>query len=153
MLMTTFSGPGEILDFAIGNEQKAVDFYLDLAGKAKAPAMKQVFEEFADEERGHKAKLMRVKTGKQLEGSASAVEDLKIGDYLVAAPPGAEMTYPDALILAMKQEKAAFRLYSDLAARVTDAALKELLLQLAREEAKHKLRFEVEYDEHVLAEN
>ena len=53
----------------------------------------------------------------------------------------------------MKKEKAAFRLYSDLAAKTDDANRKETMLGLAQEEAKHKLRFEVEYDEFVLTEN
>jgi rubrerythrin len=67
--------------------------------------------------------------------------------------PGPKTDYQGALILAMKREKAAFRLYSDLAARTEDAELKDLLLGLAQEEAKHKLRFEVEYDDKILTEN
>ena len=53
----------------------------------------------------------------------------------------------------MKREKASFRLYSDLAASVDDEDLKQTFLALAHEEAKHKLRFEVEYDDVILAEN
>jgi rubrerythrin len=53
----------------------------------------------------------------------------------------------------MKEEKAAFKLYSDLAARTDDAAAKEVLLMLAQEEAKHKLRFEIEYDDNILKEH
>ena len=37
--------------------------------------------------------------------------------------------------------------------KVDDAGLQETFLGLAQEEAKHKLRFEVEYDEFVLTEN
>ena len=140
----------KILDFAIEREQEAVDFYLSLAGKVKAPAMRKVFEQFAGEERGHKAKLQGVKTGKRVLVTGVAVPDLQIGDYLVEEEPGPDIDYQDALILAMKKEKAAFRLYSDLAAKVEDAELRELLLGLAQEEAKHKLRFEVEYDDHFL---
>ena len=47
----------------------------------------------------------------------------------------------------MKKEKAAFRLYQDLAGLVQDEKIKALFLSLAQEEAKHKLRFEVEYDD------
>jgi rubrerythrin len=53
----------------------------------------------------------------------------------------------------MKKEKAAFRLYSDLAGLADDAQLRNTFLFLAQEEAKHKLRFEIEYDENVLVEN
>ena len=55
--------------------------------------------------------------------------------------------------VAMKKEKAAFRLYTDLAASTDDADLKATLLLLAQEEAKHKLRFELEYDEQILKDN
>ena len=36
---------------------------------------------------------------------------------------------------------------------MNDAELKSLFLRLAQEEAKHKLHFEIEYDEHILTEN
>ena len=40
-----------------------------------------------------------------------------------------------------------------MAAATTDADLQALLLSLAQEEAKHKLRFEIEYDDNILTEN
>ena len=144
----------EVLDFAIGREQEAVDFYTDLAGKVKMPAMKAVFEQFAKEEQGHKARLTKIKEGKQIKTkSKGPIIDLKISDYVVDEEPTPDITYQAALILAMKKEKAAFRLYTSLAEITEDAAIKQVLLDLAQEEAKHKLRFEVEYDENILTEN
>ena len=64
-----------------------------------------------------------------------------------------DLDYQQALIVAMKKEKAAFKLYSDLAASTDDENLRTILLGLAQEEAKHKLRFEIEYDEQFLSEN
>ena len=55
--------------------------------------------------------------------------------------------------MAMKAEKAAFKLYTDLAAATDDDGLKQIFLDLAQEEAKHKLRFELEYDDSILTEN
>ncbi len=52
----------------------------------------------------------------------------------------------------MKAEKAAFKLYHTLASTTDDPALKATLLGLAQEEAKHKLRFEIEYDDEFLRE-
>jgi rubrerythrin len=63
------------------------------------------------------------------------------------------MTYQEALLFAMKSEKAAFTLYTKLAEVADDAALARIFQSLAQEEAKHKLRFEVEYDDHVLEGN
>jgi len=56
----------EILNFAVDQEQQAADFYNELAGKMDRPWMKQVFEGFAKEELGHKAKLLVVQEGKAL---------------------------------------------------------------------------------------
>lgn len=151
--MTELNSADEILDFAIEREQEAVDFYNDLASKAGSPAMQATFRQFAGEEAGHKAKLLGVKGGKRMLGSGEKVQDLKLAEYMVDEQPGADLDYQGALILAMKKEKAAFRLYSDLAARVDDEEIREILLGLAQEEARHKLRFEVEYDENVLTEN
>lgn len=151
--MTDLSSVDEILDFAIDREQEAVDFYTGLADKARTPAMQATFRQFAGEEAGHKARLIGVKGGRRMLDSKTAVQDLKLADYMVDERPGADLDYQGALILAMKKEKAAFRLYSDLAARVADDEVREIMLGLAQEEARHKLRFEVEYDEHVLTEN
>lgn len=153
--MTELSTVDEILDFAIKGEEESAAFYRGLAGKVDKAWMKQVFEGFAKEEDGHKTKLLAVKQGKKLASAAAKVADLKIGDYMVAADVSnpASLDYQQALVIAMKKEKAAFRLYSDLAGKTDDAGLKETLLGLAQEEAKHKLRFEVEYDEFVLTEN
>jgi rubrerythrin len=148
--LTTVDG---ILDFAIRGEEESVQFYTDLAQKVKRPGMSQIFRDFADEERKHKAKLLAVKAGKQLQPAARKVADLKIGDYLVDVVPGPELDYQGALIVAMKKEKAAFKLYTELAGLIEDASLRDVLLALAQEEAKHKLRFEVEYDQVVLKDN
>jgi rubrerythrin len=151
--MVTFTKSDEILDFAIQNEQNAIELYEDLASRTQSAAAKVEFKAFADEERGHKAKLERVKSGRKLLDAEQSVQDLQISDYTVDVELGDNPDYQTVLLFAMKQEKAAFRLYSDLANMAPSAALKELLLSLAQEEAKHKLRFEIEYDENVLTEN
>ena len=146
--------PDKILDFAIQKEEDAAQFYRDLAAKMARPSMKEVFIGFAQEEMGHKAKLLAVKDGHKLVLSAKKITDLKIGDYLVdPEPTKGVVSYQDALIIAMKAEKAAYTLYNSLAGATDNADLRQLFLMLAQEEAKHKLRFEVEYDEVVLAEN
>jgi rubrerythrin len=115
--------------------------------------MCKVFQDFAREEKGHKAKLQAIKQGKLLLPAARKVADLKIANYVVDVVPSTEMTYQQALILAMKKEKASFLLYTQLAETTNDESLRATFSVLAQEEAKHKLRFEIEYDEHVLTEN
>ena len=151
--MKQFGSFEDILDYAIKEEEAAAAFYTDLANKMDRPAMREAFEGFAREEQGHKEILLRVKAGGVAGFGSAQVADLKIGDFLVDVEPSADMDYQQALVLAMKKEKAAFRMYSELAEVAEDASLKETLRNLAQEEAKHKLRFEVEYDEEVLREN
>ncbi len=151
--MSTFGSVDDVLDFAMAREQEAVEFYTALAGRVKKAWMKDVFEQFANEERGHKAKIKAIKDGKKMVPAAKKIQDLKIGDYLVEEEPKPDMEYQDALVLAMKKEKKAFQLYTHLAEQVDDTDLKASLLAMAQEEAKHKLRFEVEYDDYVLKEN
>jgi len=151
--MNEFKTINAVLDFAIGKEQEAIDFYNNMAEKLSNKAMKEAFEQFAREEMGHKAKLFDIQQKGIFSVSAEAITDLKIADFIVAGSPSQDMTYQDALILAMNAEKAAFRLYSALAEKAPYAELKSTFLMLAQEEAKHKLRFEIEYDEYVLREN
>jgi rubrerythrin len=150
--MDTFESFIAVLDYAIEKEIEANQFYEGLAKQMKNPAMRAVFEAFAREELGHKAKLQAIKQGKEIP-PAKNIRDLKIADYTVDVQPAPDMSYQDALILAMKKEKAAFRLYLDLADQVENEDQKDLFLSLAQEEAKHKLRFEIEYDDVMLNQN
>lgn len=150
--MTNFQSLNEVLDFAITAEQRAVDFYTELAEKSEG-SIKQAFIDFAREEKGHKAKLQRFKDTGEATISNEAVMDLKISDYVVDVQAKPDMSFQEVLILAMKREKAAFKLYSELAKHANAKEVQDLFKSLAQEEAKHKLRFEIEYDDWVLAEN
>ena len=151
--MKVFESINDILDFAINAEQEAIEFYTKLAEMSKSPEMKLVFTQFAGEEISHKAKLLNVKESGIVAISSEKITDLKIADYTVSVRPTPEMSYSDALILAMNKEKAAFKLYTALAQRTDDTEIKNLFHMLAQEESKHKLQFELEYDEFVLREN
>ena len=150
--METFESADALLDFAIAREEEAVEFYTKLAEKAQGAARK-AFEDFAKEEMGHKQKLLAVKAGRQLAPVEGRITDLKIADYAVDVDEEGELDYRQALLIAMKKEKAAFKLYTALGEAAQDEGLRSLMLALAQEEAKHKLRFEIEYDENVLSEN
>lgn len=143
----------EILDYAIDQEQQAADFYANLAGRAEKAGMKQLLLEFAEEEKRHKERLLAIKTGDRELTPEQEVLDLKISDYLVEVDASDDISYQDALIVAMKKERAAFELYSDMAAKIPESHLKQVFAGLAKEEAKHKLFFESEYDERVLQDN
>lgn len=151
--METWESIDDVLQYAIGQEEEAAALYRRLAARTKKPGMRKLYEGFAREEEGHKAKLINVKTERLLQPADAQTIDMQMTDYLVEPEVDSDLGYQDALILAMKKEKAAFRLYSDLAEKSPDPRLKAVLLSLAQEEAKHKLRFEIEYDEVVQSSN
>ncbi len=151
--MKEFQTVDDILDFAMNSEQEAVDFYNELAAHSKNEEMQQIFNQFAQEEIGHKAKIRKLKEEGSYHLEKKQVEDLKVSDYMVHVEPSPDLDYQDALVLAMNKEKAAFRLYMDLSEKANNEEMKQLFLSLAQEESKHKLRFELEYDENVLKEN
>ena len=152
--MIEFTTIDDVLKFAIKDEQRASDLYANLAVKSRNREIQKVFEQFSKEELGHKKKLEAIRGQGIVAVTNEKIQDLQIGDYLVEVNTSrGDLSYQEALIVAMKEEKAAFRLYSDLAARTDHADLKETFLLLAQEEAKHKLRFEIEYDDYVLKEN
>jgi rubrerythrin len=151
--MEKFDSIEAILDFAISEEKGAQEFYLQLVQKVDNPSVKKALEDFAKEEAAHQAKLEKIKAGGKLQQASGQVADLKIADYLVDVEPSADMDYQSVLTIAMKKEKAAFKLYTELAAQSADAEIKEVFLDLAKEEAKHKLRFEMEYDDVILKED
>jgi rubrerythrin len=152
--MEKFNSLDEILDFAIKDEIRASKLYADLATRSRNKEIKRVFEQFSLEELGHKKKLERMRFSDVVAVPDDKIQDLKIGDYLVEVSTSRDdLSYQDALIIAMKEEKAAFKLYSDLAERTDNDQARDVFLMLAQEEARHKLRFEIEYDDYILSEN
>ncbi len=149
-----FSSVEQILDYAIEQEEEACRFYMNLSDMVERREISQVLKDFANEEKHHKEKLQGVKEGRRfLHINVEKVLDLKIAEYIKEEEPQSNLDYQQALILAMQREKNAFRMYTDLAKATDNAELKDLFLGLAQEEAKHKLRFEIEYEEHVLQDN
>ena len=136
-----------ILQLAIEKEVEAYNFYLALANAVEDQRIRVAFEELAKEELEHKAKLELevMKTGKTIPVEENPARPGR--SYIVSNDPSPlDMDYKDMLMLAMEKEEAAFRIYVKLAANVHDKKSQEVLLALAEEEVKHKLRFQTEYD-------
>ena len=138
-----------ILDFAIQREEAAAELYASMAEQVTRPEMREALLGFAAEEMRHKKRLLKIKSGELPAVSEEKILDLKIADYVELPDVTSRMDYPEALRFAMNSEKVAFRLYSDLAS-VAPPKLAAVFRSLAQEEAKHKLRFEVEYEDNVL---
>ena len=137
----------EILQFAIAKEIEAYNFYLALADRVADQRIRKVFEELAQEELEHKARLELevMKLGKTIAVEENPVRPER--SYIVSNDPSPlDMDYKDMLMLGMEKEEAAFRTYVNLVASVSNEKSREVLLALAEEEVRHKLRFQTEYD-------
>jgi len=143
----------EVIDFAIQGEKDAVVFYRELQTKTKFQAQKKMLKEYEDMEKGHVIVLENIRKKGMQNITVKEVTNLNISEYLVEVEPNAEMDYQDILILAMKKEEQAQKLYTNMAGNFPGTELEALFLKLAAEEAEHKLQFETLYDEHVLKEN
>ena len=94
----------DVVDFAIEKEEKAMEFYRKCAERAKNPGIKEFFKEMAIEEQSHRDMLKNLDSLNLNEIKLQKVEDLKISDYLLEVPFTENITYQDALLLAMKKK-------------------------------------------------
>ena len=143
----------EMMAFAIERERSAAAFYDGLAKLTDNPAMQAEFSKLATQERGHLARLERAQESEEGLQQRTEVVDLRLSDYLVGVEPTPGMSYDELLVLAIHREQQALALYTDMAAKVADGSFKKLLLALAKEEASHKHKFEVEFNDVYLAQN
>lgn len=143
--MKVFISFHEVIDFAINEELKAMKFYKILADFVESPEMSEVLSDLALQELGHKIRLEAIKTG-EVNFDNDEVGDLGISDHIEDIKPDAKMDYNEMLIIGMKKEEAARRLYMDLAKVSQTNEIRDIFLKLSNEEAQHKMRFELEYD-------
>jgi len=143
--MPRFHLADDILNFAIARENQAHEFYIELAGLATKPEVRRAIHDFAIDELQHGFRLEAIKA-QEASFLDEDVGSLDIEEKIPEAELRPEMSYGDLLVVAMKREKAAFRLYTNLASVAKNKELRDTFLGLAREEAGHKLRLEIEYD-------
>ena len=135
----------EVIDFAINQEIEAAKFYKILADFVEQPEMAEVLSDLALQELGHKAKLEAVGAGRA-NLDDEEISDLGIVNKVDDVVPDAKMDYTDLLVIGMKKEEAARKLYTDLARAAQTKQIRDIFLQLSKEEAQHKMRFELEYE-------
>lgn len=137
----------DILKIAIKREEQAFELYSTLAEKVTDHNTVKLFRALADDESRHKDNLQLeiFKTGfsipeiEEVETMLQEVpenKDIKIDQNI---------DIPEILLLAIGKEKAAFRFYVALSTMVQGNEAKNLCLELAEEEARHKSLLEIEF--------
>ena len=135
----------EIFDYAIERESEAYTFYKNLAPLVEKAEVREVIEKFAEDESRHKQNLEGVRVG-DVTFSDDEISSLGLAERLNDPKLRADMTYKELLAYGIKKEDKAHKLYTRLAELTDRKDAKELLSQLAHEEAQHRIRLEFEYD-------
>lgn len=146
-----FNNLAEIIDFAIAKEIEAEEFYRSVAEQESFSGKKEMFLEYAGEEKKHQTMLENLKAGKMgkdLEDyKFKWITDIKRSDYVHDVEYTPNMTYPDILMLACKREEKSLALYNELMEKAESEEAKKIFKILCQEEAKHKLVLETMYDD------
>ena len=150
MTAVSCSSVDDVVAFAIEKEEKAMDFYQKCADRAKNTGIKKFFVEMVAEEAGHCKMLKDLDRGHLADIKLSKVEDLRISDYLVDVKFKDDLTYQEALTLAMKKEQKAHDFYVAWQNKCMHDKTAKLFEMLANEEMKHKRKIETVYDEEIL---
>ena len=147
----TFGSLKQIIDFAIEKEKEAAQFYQLLSKKESMSGVKEMFSNFAEEEGKHGKMLEKIKSGgvdKEVsEYRFKWIPDLKRSNYTVETTYREGMAFNEILMLAMKREEKALKLYNDLLRQAETEPAKKIFKILCQEEAKHKLSLETIYDD------
>jgi rubrerythrin len=146
-----FKDLNAIIDFAIEKEKEAADFYDTVGSEERMSGKKKMFKEFAAEERKHRRLLEKFKA----EGIDESIKeyklkwitDIKRSNYVDDVEYRKGMPYNEMLMMAMKREEKALKLYNEMLGRTEDSHGRKVLKILCQEEAKHKLVLETMYDD------
>lgn len=150
MTTVSCSSTDDVVNFAIEKEEKSMDFYQKCANRAKNPGISKFFQEMVQEEERHRDLLRDLNPSQLGDIKLEKVEDLHISDYLVDVPFKEDITYQEALTVAMKKEEKAHAFYSAWKNKCMHEKTAKLFELLAQEEMKHKRRLETAYDEEIL---
>ena len=136
-----------VIERAIQNERDACKFYAGLHKKVEDPVAKDALKLIAGEERKHLELLMDYREGRKSLPPMKSDEDIenKVGEYVVAPDIKKDMNSSEIYLVAAHRELNAFLFYKGLASLQPEGEAKEILLQMAGEELKHKEKVEYLY--------
>jgi rubrerythrin len=132
----------EIIEFAIAGEIEAQEFYKVAANKINDPYLKEMFEQFAKDEKGHEKILKGILSKDTINEYFNESTDYKVAETVNTPKLSTDMKPADAIALAMKKEEEAMKQYTDLAEACLDPGQKKVFLDLAAMERGHKLKME-----------
>jgi len=150
-----FDNIEKIIDFAIQRERDAQASYLEYARATERRGFSELLLSMARMEKEHERKLLELKQGQGTteQFTPPKGEDLGFSETLVDIPFSPDMDYGDFLVLVIRKEGEAEKLYRHLQNLALNADLSGMFQMLADEERKHKDWAQERYDEDILKEN
>ena len=150
MTAISCSSVDDVVSFAIEKEEKSMEFYQKCADRAKNPGIRKFFLDMVQEEQKHRDLLRDLDKLSLAQVKLEKVEDLHISEYLIDVKFRDDLTYQEALTLAMKKEQKAHDFYASWRTKCMHDKTAKLFEILAQEEMKHKRHLETTYDEEIL---
>jgi len=142
----------DILAMAVKNEVEAHEFYKAAAEKVQDKNLQKTFEDLAKEETKHKVLLQGyldndIKTMKFKEN-----KDFQLSETVEEKTLSTDMSFKDAIALAMKKEEEAMNMYRQFAEASEGEKQKETFVELVKMEQQHKTRLEDIYSNAAFVE-
>lgn len=135
---------------AKNHEEKIRDFYLHCRGRAKIPGVRTFFAEMADEAAAHLKLLDETEENEKTRMVPPDIDDFQLSDFMVDVAFTPEITYQEALVMAMKTEEKVHDFYQFWETRCGCKRISGLFAHLAAEALKHKKKLEAIYDTEIL---
>lgn len=136
----------ETIELAIAGEIEAKEFYLDVSKKIKDDYLRELFQEFSEEEGRHELLLKDLlEKGKIAPSTFDGSEDYEVAETIELPEVTPDMDLKAAIGLAMKSEEMAMKKYQGLANSCNDADLKVVFENLSAMETDHKVKMEDMY--------
>jgi rubrerythrin len=136
-----------LIERAIRNEEEARVFYLGLYSLVADPLAKETLKFLAGEEQGHKEFLQAYLKGEKKFAALSmdAPIDYHIAQYADRPDPKKNMNSSEVYLVAAHREWSSYQFYKGLAETLPAGEAREMLLQMANQELKHKEKVEYHY--------
>ncbi|MDD8013697.1 MAG: ferritin family protein [Acidobacteriota bacterium] len=136
-----------LIERAIQNEEEARVFYLGLHSLVEDALAKETLKYLAGEELGHKEFLQAYLKGEKKFTALSmdTPVDYHIAQYADKPDPKKNMNSSEVYLVAAHREWNSYKFYTGLAETQPAGEVKEMLLQMANQELKHKEKVEYLY--------
>lgn len=142
----------DILAMAVENEVEAHEFYKAAAEKIQDKNLKKTFEDLAQEETKHKVLLQGYLKNDMKTMKFKENKDFQLSETVEEKTLSTDMSFKDAIALAMKKEEEAMNMYRQFAEASEEEKQKETFEELVKMEQQHKTRLEDIYSNAAFVE-